>query len=71
MDIDEKDVRINDIDAKKIIKRISKCDSATEFQQLEQKKRDEYIKKLKDKGLSIRQISRLTGISKGIVGKIV
>ena len=71
LDIDEKDFRINDIDAKKIIKRISKCDSATEFQQLEQKKRDEYIKKLKDKGLSIRQISRLTGISKGIVGKIV
>ena len=71
LDIDEKDFRINDIDAKKIIKGISKCDSATEFQQLEQKKRDEYIKKLKDKGLSIRQISRLTGISKGIVGKIV
>ena len=71
LNIDEKDFRINDIDAKKIIKKISKCDSATEFQQLEQKKRDEYIKKLKDKGLSIRQISRLTGISKGIVEKIV
>ncbi len=70
LDIDEKDFRINDIDAKKIIKKISKCDSATEFQELEQKKRDEYIKKMKDKGLSIRQISRLTGISFSIVRKL-
>lgn len=70
LDIDAKDFRINDIDAKKIIKKVSKCDSVTEFQQLEQKKRDEYIKKLKDKGLSIRQISRLTGISFSIVRKL-
>ena len=70
LDIDAKDFRINDIDAKKIIKKISKCDSITEFQQLEQKKRDEYIKKLKNKGLSIRQISRLTGVSFSIVRKI-
>ena len=70
LDIEAKDFRINDIDAKKIIKKLSKCDSVTEFQQLEQKKRDEYIRKLKDKGLSIRQISRLTGISFSIVRKL-
>ena len=29
-----------------------------------------HIKKLKDKGLSIRQISRLTGVSKGMVERI-
>ena len=70
LNVNPGDLRINDIDAKKIIKKISKCDSPTEFQQLEQKKRDEYIKKLKNKGLSIRQISRLTGVSFSIVRKI-
>ena len=70
LDIDAKDFRINDIDARKIIKKVSKCDNATEFQELEQKQRDIYIKKLRDKGLSIRQISRLTGVSFAIVRKI-
>lgn len=70
LDIDSKYFRINDADARKVIKKIAKCDSATEFQELEPKDRDKYIKKLKEKGLSIRQISRLTGISKGIVERI-
>ena len=70
MDIKPKEFRINDSDAKKIIKRVSKCDNATEFQELSQEKRDKFIKKLKENGLSVRQISRLTGISKGIVEKI-
>ena len=60
---------LNDEKAKKIIKRLSHCNTATEFQELEIKKRDELLKKLKENGLSIRQISRLTGISKGIVEK--
>ena len=50
---------------------MSKCENATEFQALSQSYRDIYIKKFKQKGLSIRQISRLTGISKGIVEKIL
>lgn len=70
LDIDPKEFRINDSDAMKIIKKVSKCDNVTEFQELPQEKRDKFIKKLKEKGLSIRQISRLTGISKGIVEKI-
>ena len=70
LDIDPKEFRINDSDARKIIKKVSKCDNVTEFQELPQEKRDKLIKKLKEKGLSIRQISRLTGISKGIVERI-
>lgn len=70
LDIDPKEFRINDSDARKIIKKVSKCDNATEFQELPQEKRDKFIRKLKEKGLSIRQISRLTGISKGIVERI-
>ena len=59
--------RLSDADAMKKIKKISKCDNASEFQLLSQTKRNEYIKQLKNNGLSIRQISRLTGVSKGIV----
>ncbi len=70
LDIDPKEFRINDSDARKIIKKVSKCNNATEFQELSQEQRDKFIKKLRQKGLSIRQISRLTGISKGVVEKI-
>ncbi len=70
LDIDEKEFRLSDNDAKEIIEKISKCKSVTEFQKLEVKKRDEYIKELKGKGLSIRQISRLTGVSFAIVRKV-
>lgn len=63
-------VRLNDIDAQKIIKRISKCANANDFQKLDIETRDKYIKKLRDKGLSIRQISRLTGLTYGIIRRI-
>jgi transposase len=48
---------------------VSNCNNATEFQALEIKYRDQYIKKMKEEGLSIRQISRLVGISFGILRK--
>ena len=70
LDIEEKDFRINDIDARKIIQEISKCSNATEFQNLLPKDRNEIIVKLKQRGLSIRQICRLTGISFAIVRRI-
>ena len=70
LDIENLIFRLSDADAMKEIKRVSKCENATEFQVLEQSQRDKYIKKLKKSGLSIRQISRLTGVSKGIVERI-
>ena len=70
LDIIEKHFGINDEEAKKIIRRTTKCENVSEFQLLEFKVRDKYIFKLKEKGLSIRQISRLTGISKGIVERV-
>lgn len=70
LEIEDISFRISDKDASEIIKKISKCENTTEFQLIEKKQRDRYIKKLKQKGLSIRQISRLTGVSKGIVEKI-
>ena len=63
----EEHFRKTDDEAKKIIKKISKCRTAAEFQQLDKAKRDLYIYKLHENGLSVRQISRLTGVSKKIV----
>ncbi len=56
-----------DEEAKRVIDKISKCKSTAVFQALETSKRNLCIKKLHKNGLSIRQISRLTGISKKIV----
>ena len=49
LDITAKDFRINDVDARRIIKKVSKCENATEFQALSQSYRDIYIKKFKQK----------------------
>ena len=61
--------RLNDEEAKKIIEQCSRCKTVAEFQRLDSKSRDEYIAIFKQNGLSIRQISRLTGTSFGIVRK--
>ena len=60
---------VTDEQAKPIIEKISRCHTVTEFQALEEKKKEQYIKKIYDKGLSVRQLSRLTGTSKGLVEK--
>ena len=59
--------RWTDDEAKNLIVKISKCRTVAEFQLLDRTTRNDCIHKLHDKGLSIRQISRLTGISKKIV----
>lgn len=71
LDIDEKRaIKVTDEEAQRIIEKYSKCKNAAEFQELDIKQRDKYLNKLRESGLSIRQISRLTGISFGIVRKI-
>ena len=67
---EKKTFRVTDEEAKRIIKKYSKCETATDFQLLDVKQRNKCIKTFKEKGVSIRQISRLTGISKGIVERI-
>ena len=59
--------RISDNEAKETIKKLLNCDTVNEYQQLDAQVRKEGLKRLKQEGLSIRQISRLTGIGKGIV----
>lgn len=60
---------VTDQQAKAIIERYAHCQSVVAFQSIEPKKKEQYIKKIYEKGVSIRQISRLTGTSKGLVEK--
>ena len=70
LDVSDKAItRVTDEQASVLIKKIAKCDNISDFQNLDIVTRDKYLKKLKDKGLSIRQLSRLTGISISIVRK--
>lgn len=62
--------RVTDEQAKVLLRKISMCETATDFQNLDVAKRDKYLKKLRKKGVSIRQLSRLTGTSIGIIRKI-
>ena len=70
LEYDESDGRLSDTDAIKIIQKVSKCKNASEFSKLDVTKRDKCISKLKEEGLSIRQISRLTGVSFGIIRRL-
>lgn len=62
-------VRVTDEQARVLIKKVSKCDTVSDFQDLDTVTRDKYLKKLREMGLSIRQLSRLTGISFNIIRK--
>ncbi|MCF8012376.1 MAG: transposase [Clostridiales bacterium] len=70
LDIHEKR-KLTDNDARKVIKDHCKVDHAMDLQKFDINKRNLYIKDLKEGyGLSIRQIERLTGISRGIIQRI-
>ncbi len=69
LDLEENDLRLTDHEAKEIIQRVSQCKNSTEFQGLDPAKRDMYLKLCRDEGISIRQLSRLTGVSVHIIRK--
>lgn len=70
MDVKKKEYRPTDDQATAIMQKISNCASAAEFDALPFQNRDMYIAQMKREGLSLRQISRITGVSLGIVRKI-
>ena len=59
--------RLNDKEAKELILSIVDVKIPTEIQRYEKQKRNLIIKTLKDQGLPVRQIARLTGISYGVI----
>ena len=62
---------LSDMDAIKIIQEKTICKSPSDFQHLELFKRNQYLKMLYHSGISIRQLSRLTGISRTVISKVV
>lgn len=71
LDIDNIQKRIPDDVAKEILHEITGGANSTDFQNLKLNERNNSIKLAYNKGLSIRQINRLTGISRGIIERIV
>lgn len=70
LDIDDKPlIKATDEQAKKIIEKYSKCKNVADFQKLPNNLKEKYIKKFHQNGISIRQIVRLSGESKGMVEK--
>jgi len=55
---------------KKEIFKICGCSNVTEFQQMEIVIQRKCIEKLKEYGASIRQLNRLTGVSRGVIERI-
>jgi REP element-mobilizing transposase RayT len=66
---EKKSPRLNDADLKDLIKSLLGPVSFESLQKLDKPTRNQYLKKLKESGASIRQISRITGINRGIVEK--
>ena len=67
--MDEKDFdrRLREENAKEKMNRITQCSSVSEFQQLDPQQQKKYAAELYQKGLSLGQISRMTGIPKTTV----
>ncbi len=61
--------QVGDSIAEAIIKTISQCSNVAEYQALSREKRDSCLAQLKEKGLTVCQIERLTGINRGVVQK--
>lgn len=60
---------ISDPDARRYLEEVTNCKNATEFQLLEKEDRNLFLHQLKEMGLSVRQLNRLTGISKTVIGR--
>lgn len=71
LDIEKTRRHIPDDIAKEIIREISGCSNSTSFQNLSIKERNDYILEIHKKGVSVRQINRLTGTSRGIIERLI
>ena len=64
-------IRLTDEQAQTALARISGCNSVADFQKLTPIVRDKAIRQLREAHLSLRQISRLTGVNLMIIRRIV
>ena len=59
--------RVTDSDARKIIAELTGRDDFSDIRSMDAQPKKELLSALREKGLSIRQINRLTGVGKGII----
>ena len=71
MDEEDHDWRLRDDSAKEIIRRITGCVYVSDFQRFDLSAQKEFAKELYIERLSIRQIARMTGMSKSTVARAV
>lgn len=71
LDIHKLKKRLPDDVAKQIILEETGCSTVKDFQVLSLSDRKKYLLRLHEKGISIRQLNRLTGVSKGIISRAV
>lgn len=71
MDISQFRKRLPDDVAKDKIYEVCKCNSVTDFQKLSLLARNKNIQLLHEKGISIRQLNRLTGTPRGVIERIL
>ena len=62
---------VTDTQAQVVIEQVSHCKTIIEFQELDEKKKERFIKKIYGQGVSVRQLSRLTGTTRGKVERIL
>jgi putative transposase len=62
--------RIPDVEAIVFIKKICGIKAPKDLQNISKEERDIFLKKLRKRSLSIKQLERLTGISRGIIQRI-
>ena len=71
MDEENYQWRLQEDEAKAVMNRITDCVSSSQFQQLDPPRKKEYIAQMYLAKLTMSQISRLTGVSKATVHKII
>ena len=71
MDEADYDRLLRDEQAAEIMRKVAQCSTVAEFQRLGQPVRRGYAREMYTEGLSISQISRLTGMSKSVISRAV
>ena len=69
LDIEEEIPRLSDEIATSIMQRLSGCRNVTEFQSLDIDRRDNVLRSMRKAHISMKQASRITGISYGVIKK--
>lgn len=69
LDVEERRT-LRDEEAKKKICALLDVESGTELQRFDRKERNAALRKLRESGMTIQQIERLTGINRGVIQRI-